>query len=172
MILSIVVAIGLKNEIGAQGQLLWHLPKDMQYFKNLTLNHCVLMGKKTYLSIPEKFRPLPNRTNIVLSHTIEQNDKYFKVNSIQEAIDIAKQKNEKEFMLIGGGEVYRQFMSLCNKLYVTKVHSEFSKADTFFPTISPLEWVEESSILHLKDEKNNFDTEFIVYKRREKSREF
>jgi dihydrofolate reductase len=165
MLISIVVAIDESNGIGRGGDLLWRLPRDMQQFKSITQHHHVLMGRKTYLSIPEKFRPLPDRENIILSRAETQIDPaatQFK--SIEEAIGFAKQNGEKELMIIGGGELYKQSLDLVDRIYLTRVHASF-EADTFFPTIDMKHWTVEERVFYKADEKNEYDMSFITLER-------
>lgn len=119
--------------IGKDNQLLWSIPEDLIHFKKLTLNHTVIMGRKTWESIPEKFRPLPNRQNIVIT----RDEKYIApgaliANSIQEGLEKAKETEGTEIFIIGGGEIYKQSMPYVKKLYLTIVESEV-EGDTFFP---------------------------------------
>lgn len=158
---TIVVAMGQKNEIGSNNQLLWHLPKDLKHFKELTSGHPVIMGRKTYESIG---RPLPNRTNIVVS----QRKDWFEegvliVGSLKEALKFAK-KIDENIYIIGGGEIYRQTMDLCDRLEVTRVNAEL-EADTFFPEIDSEKWQKTNEICHEKDEKNSFDFCFETWER-------
>lgn len=168
MKIALVVALGLNNEIGANGKLLWHLPADLKRFKEITSGHHVLMGRKTYESIPEKFRPLPNRVNIILT-----TNKNFKaancivVHTIKEAIAIAKNARENELMIIGGGEIYTLAIPFATTLYITKVNSNFSEADTFFPKWNTEEFVETENIFFEKDEKNEFDFNYIKLEKKE-----
>jgi len=161
MTISIIVAIAQNNAIGKNNDLLWHLPSDMNFFKETTAGHCIITGRKNYFSIPEKFRPLPNRTNIVV--TRDQNltlDGAEVVNSIEKAIEIAKSKNEKEVFIIGGGEIYKQSIHLVDKMYITEVDTVFDDADTFYPIIDKSKWSEKIISSHKKDEKHKFD--FII----------
>lgn len=133
---SLIVAHDDKLGIGAKNRLLWHIKKDFQHFKNLTVGHPIIMGRKTYESIG---RPLPERTNIIITrnyHSVpEQNVKV--THSLKEALDLAQSIDQKEVFIIGGGEIFRQAFqqNLVDKLYVTKVQGDF-QADTFFPDYS------------------------------------
>ncbi len=163
--ISIVVAFGQNNEIGFENQLLWNLPKDLKHFKDLTSGHPIIMGRKTYESIG---RPLPNRTNIVVSTKKDWFEEgILIVGSIKEAIKFAKKIDETIF-IIGGGKIYEQTINLVDKLEVTLVKSEF-KADTFFPKISEKMWRKTDEVCHQKDEKNEFDFCFQTYERKEQN---
>lgn len=158
---TIVVAMGEKNEIGADNQLLWHLPKDLKHFKDLTSGHPIIMGRKTYESIG---KALPNRTNIVIS----RKKNWFEegiliVGSIKEAVKFAKKIDDNVF-IIGGGNVYEQTMEIADKLEVTLVKAEL-KADTFFPKIDPKVWKLSEDIFHEKDDKNQYDFSFQTYEK-------
>ncbi|MFN8310865.1 MAG: dihydrofolate reductase [Chitinophagales bacterium] len=165
MIITFVVAAGEGNEIGANGNLLWHLPRDMQFFKETTLGHAVLMGRKTYESLPPKFRPLPGRTNIVLTRQQIALEGAIVVNDLTAAIKVAEQLGEKELMVIGGGEIYRCLFPFCNKICLTRVHARFPEADTFLPELNDVEWRLVSKAFHASDQKNSFDMDFIIYER-------
>jgi dihydrofolate reductase len=159
--ITIVVAMGKNREIGANNQLLWHLPKDLKHFKELTTGHPVIMGRKTYESIG---KPLPNRTNIVISR---KNDWFEEgiliVGSIKEAIKFAKKIDENAY-IIGGGNIYEQTLDLADKLEVTLVDTTL-EADTFFPKIDKKKWTQTNEIHHEKDEKNQFDFSFQTFER-------
>ncbi len=159
--ITIVVAMGLNNEIGTDNQLLWHLPKDLKHFKEITSGHPVIMGRKTYESIG---KPLPNRTNIVVSR---KNDWFEEgiliVGSIKEAVKFAK-KVDEEIFIIGGGNIYEQTIDLADKLEITLVKTHLH-ADTFFPKIDTKLWKKTSETYHEKDEKNNYDFCFQTFER-------
>lgn len=160
---KIIVATGLNNEIGAGGNLLWHLPKDMRWFKENTTGADVIMGRKTYESFPEKFRPLPNRTNIVVTRksSYPLPDGAHKMNSLEEALAFAENCDETEKYIIGGGEIYKEALPYCDEIILTKVHASFPEADTFFPVINEEEWTEVWSEHHQADEKHDYDFSFI-----------
>ncbi len=166
MRISIVVAVSDNNAIGIGGGLLWRLPKDMQYFKELTTGHHVLMGRKTWDSIPSKFRPLSDRVNIVVTR-----QKDFKaegalvVKSVEEGIELARNAGEKELMVIGGGEIYKQAYNQTDKLYLTRVHATFIDADTFGPAVLSNEWKVVSTESHSADEKHKYGFDFEVWER-------
>lgn len=164
--ISIIVAIAENNAIGKDNQLLWHLPADMKIFREKTTGHCVITGRKNYESIPKKFRPLPNRTNIVI--TRQQNYSApgaIVVASLQEAIEKAKTTGDTEIFIIGGGEIYSQSLAIADKIYLTKVHHSFD-ADTFFPVLNMNEWEIISSSEFSADEKNKFPFSFLELKRK------
>ncbi|MES2203175.1 MAG: dihydrofolate reductase [Patescibacteria group bacterium] len=129
---SIVVAIGKNRELGKNGQLLWHIPEDMKRFKTLTMGHPVIMGRKTFESIPPKFRPLPGRTNIVLSRTTLANPGVIVVGSLEDALVKAKELDTEEVHIGGGAEIYKQALPFVDRLYLTLIDAE-ADADTYFP---------------------------------------
>lgn len=160
--ISIIVAIAENYAIGKNNDLLWHISNDLKRFKRLTRNHCVVMGKRTYYSLPT--RPLPNRTNIVITDVPgEQIDQCVMAYSIEDAVE--KMDAEHENFIIGGGSVYRQFMPLAHKLYITRVHKNFD-ADTFFPEISDRQWrlVQKQEVDD--DPQNDFRYTFEIYERK------
>lgn len=158
---TIVVAMGEKNEIGFENQLLWHLPTDLKHFKDITSGHPVIMGRKTYESIG---KALPNRTNIVVS----RKKNWFEegiliVGSIKEAMKFAK-KIDEEVFIIGGGNIYEQTMDIADRLEVTLVKADL-KADTFFPKIDEKIWKKTNEVCHEKDEKNAYDFCFQTFEK-------
>ena len=165
MSISIIVAISENNIIGKDNSLIWHLPADMKFFKDKTTGHCIITGRKNYESIPAKFRPLPNRTNIII---ICQKDYEapgaIVLSSIEEAIEKAKQITDEEVFIIGGGEIFVQSMHLADKLYVTKIHHSFD-GDIFFPEINSTIWKETKHADFKKDEKNKYDYSFGEYEK-------
>lgn len=152
--LSLIVAISSNNCIGKDNALLWNIPEDMKHFKDITNEHVVLMGKNTWESIPSKFRPLPNRKNIVVTR-----DKNYVVpesvevySSIEEALK--KYKNENLF-IIGGASIYKQTIEQADKLFITEVHKRVD-GDAFFPEIDKSVWEE------IKREDND-EFSFVEY---------
>ncbi len=134
--ISIIVAIAENLAIGKDNRLLWHLSDDLKRFKKLTTGHTLIMGRNTFLSLPNG--ALPNRRHIVITdQTNEKFDGCEMARSIEEAIELAG--NEKECFVIGGGMVYAQFLPIAGKLYLTQVHESF-EADTFFPEIDFSQW--------------------------------
>ena len=158
---TIVVAMGRNREIGKENQLLWHLPKDLKHFKEITSNHPIIMGRKTYESIG---KPLPNRTNIVISRKTDWFEEgILIVGSIKEAIKFAKKIDENIF-IIGGGNIYEQTIDLADQLEITWVDATL-EADTYFPKIDEKIWRKTDEICHEKDEKNQFNFCFQTFER-------
>ncbi|WP_312341791.1 dihydrofolate reductase [Chryseobacterium binzhouense] len=158
---TIVVAMGKNNEIGSDNQLLWHLPKDLKHFKEITSGHPVIMGRKTYESIG---KPLPNRTNIVISRKKDWFEEgILIVGSIKEAVKFAK-KIDEDIFIIGGGTIYDQTMEIVDKLEVTLVEANL-EADTYFPKIDSKIWKKTNEVCHEKDEKNQYDFCFQTFEK-------
>ena len=142
MIRSIIVAISENNGIGKDNDLLWYLPSDMKFFRKTTLGHCVITGRKNYESIPEKYRPLAKRTNIIVTRNANYKaDGAVVKNSLEEALEFAKSENESEVFIIGGGQIYKEAMgkNVIDKMYITHVAKNYD-ADTFFPEIELSNW--------------------------------
>lgn len=164
MIISIIAAMDQNRLIGSENDLPWHLPVDMKYFKETTLGHYVLTGRKNYESIPEKFRPLKGRTNLVVSNSKIQFPGAIMISNIEEGIEIARRAGEKELFIIGGGQVFKQSMYLANKLYITLIHHQFN-GDVFFPEINWKQWNIISRKDVVPDENNKYACSFIVAER-------
>lgn len=158
---TIIAAIAENNALGKNNQLIWHLPADLKRFKKTTLNHVVIMGRKTLESLG---KPLPNRTNILVTR-----DKNYKaegcvvVNSLKEALETAAKEDENPFIL-GGAEIYKQALPFTDKLDVTFVHHQFD-ADVFFPEIDKTIWKETSREDFKADENNKYDYSFVTFER-------
>ena len=161
--LNLIVAISENNAIGKAGDLLCHLPNDLKHFKLLTTGATVVMGKKTFFSLPR--RPLPNRRNIVLTRDMsfahEQVDVAHSIEHLQKLVT-----SDETVFIIGGGEVYRQFMPLVDRLYITHIHHTWQDADTFFPAIDPAEWQCVSEEHFPSDERHAYDYTFATYERK------
>ena len=166
MILSIIVAAAQNNVIGKNNALIWHLPADMKFFKEKTKNHAVITGRKNYESIPKKIRPLPNRTNIVITRQKNyQAPGAIVVNSVNEAINYTKINfTNQEVFIIGGSEIYKQTLNLCQKVYLTRIHQSFD-GDTFFPELPLNDWKLSQEHLHPADDKNPYPFTFQTWER-------
>ena len=161
--LSIIVAIAENWAIGKNNELLAKIPGDLKHFKEITTGHMVIMGKRTWYSLPN--RPLPNRVNMVITDVPgEEIDGCVMAYSIEDAVN--KADKEKESFIIGGGMIYRQFLPLADKLYLTRVHKSFD-ADTFFPEIDFTQWELISEEPHPEAlETAGFAFTYQVFKRR------
>lgn len=161
----IIVAIAENNGIGKDNNLLWHLPADMKFFKEQTTGNVIITGRKNYESIPEKFRPLPNRTNIVVTRDRNyQAPGAMVVNSIEEGIEKAKESKVEKCFIIGGGQIYKEAIKkkLAQEMLVTHVDANL-EADVFFPEIHPDKWSKKLIMEIPSDEKNKFNMKIYHY---------
>ena len=166
MKVSLIVAVAENGVIGKDNDLIWHLPKDMRFFKETTLGHHVIMGRKNFESIPHKYRPLTERNNIVITRQSGYKAKgCIIVNSVVEALDIAKENRDKEPFIIGGGQIYKLALeaNLVDKIYLTKINHTFD-GDTFFPELEN-EWKEVERIDCKSDEKHAHDYSFLTFEK-------
>ncbi len=160
---SIIVAVADNYAIGKNNQLPWHMPADLKHFKDLTTGHAVVMGKRTFESLPNG--PLPNRKNIVLSTVLEGNfDKYYEATSLRDALDLCE--HEEKVFIIGGASLFTQALNYAgiDKMHITWIHADID-ADIFFPKFDNKEWKEISREPHKADAKNPYDYSFCVYER-------
>jgi len=162
--ITIIVAISENYAIGKNNDLLCHLSADLKRFKALTTGHTVVMGRRTYESLPNG--ALPNRRNIVVSTTMKTDvdAKYEVASSLEEALKLCS--DEEEVFIIGGAQIYKAAISLADCLQITHIHHTFDDADTFFPKIDSEVWQQESSEFHFADEKNPFNYSFVEYRRK------
>ena len=145
MKISIIVAIGKNREIGKEGQIPWHVKEDLQNFKKLTMNHHVVMGRKTFESIG---KPLPGRKSIVLStKTINIPGEYLIASSLEEAIEIARSSGENELFIAGGSSVYEKSLIFADSLYLSEIDYQ-GDADTYFPDYSSYDWKKIEETFH------------------------
>lgn len=160
--ISIVVAAAENNVIGKDNGLIWHLPADLRHFKQITMGHPILMGRKTYESIG---KPLPGRTSIIIT---TQKDYVAEgcmvVHSVQEAIEQAKPL-DTEICIIGGAEIYMQALPLTDTIYLTRIHHTF-EGDVYFPELKEEEWETVEQEHHEPDEKNKYSYSFLTLKRK------
>ena len=165
MKISLIVAVAENGVIGKDNGLPWHLPADMKYFRDTTMGHCVIMGRKNYDSIPLKYRPLEGRINIVVTRQRNfQAEKCILAGSVEEALKEAESRNEEEVFVIGGADIYRQTIGLADTLYVTHIRHSF-EGDAFFPAIEPGRWMKIIQKDQQVDEKNKFPFSFSVYEK-------
>lgn len=160
--LSIVVAKAKNNIIGKDNSLIWHLPEDLKYFKNLTIEHTIIMGRKTFESLG---RVLPNRKHIIFSRDLDFKVKHENVEVVHSLLQIQGLiEGEEEIFVIGGATIYYFLMPYVKKMYVTQINKDFD-GDAFFPKINEEQWREVERKTGIKDENNNLDYEFITYER-------
>jgi len=161
--LSIIVAVAENGAIGKDNDLIWYLSDDLKRFKALTTGHTIIMGRKTFESLPKG--ALPNRTNVVLT---KDKSKFFPnclmLHSVEEIIEKYAEDDEEHF-IIGGGQLYTDLLQFANRIYLTRVHHSF-EADVFFPEINMDDWIVESEEKHGVSEKNEYVYSFINLKRK------
>ncbi|PRD47902.1 dihydrofolate reductase [Sphingobacterium haloxyli] len=158
--ITLIVAAAENNAIGKDNQMLWHLPDDFKYFKQHTLNHSVVMGRKTYESIG---KPLPQRRNIVLTKDL---------NWLAEDVDVANSlaevltycRDEREIFIIGGAKVYKQALPLAQKVLLTRVHTSLD-GDAYFPELPANEWKKVSEDRHVQDDRHAYGFTFEAWER-------
>lgn len=160
--ISIIVAVSDDWGIGYDNKLLWHIPEDLKRFKRLTIGKCVIMGKKTWESLPK--RPLPGRKNIVLTDIPDECiDCSVTAYSVENAL--GKCDRNEEVFIIGGGSVYRQFLPVADRLYITHVHKK-APADVFFPEIDIIQWEVVEKEEYISDDDNRIPYTYVVYEKR------
>ena len=165
MTISIIAALSKNRVIGINNDLPWHLPDDMKFFMKTTMNHVVVMGRKNYESIPAKFRPLPHRTNVILSMNSEfLAEGCIIMSSLAQGIAFAEKQGEKEVFIIGGGQVYQEAIKLADSMYLTEINTEIENGEVFFPEFDE-EWRESSRVHHEKDATHDFSFDFVKYDR-------
>lgn len=161
MIRSIIVAQSQNRVIGINNTLPWYLPADLKRFKAITMGHHMIMGRKTYESIG---KPLPGRTSIVITRN---QDLEFQgcvmAHSLKEAFEIAQKNNDEEAFVIGGADLIKQAIDICDKLYLTNIHYDF-KGDTFLEPLSST-WKEVEQMVYAPDEKNVYTYSFVTYEK-------
>jgi dihydrofolate reductase len=160
--ISIIVAVSEDLAIGKNNELLWHIPEDLKRFKEITYGKTVVMGKRTWESLPKK--PLPGRKNIVITDIPHDNfSGAFTAYSIDDALN--KCENDEEVFIIGGGSIYSQFMPIADRLYITHVHKK-SPADTWFPEIDHRKWKVIREEEHIEDNDEGIPYTFKIYERK------
>lgn len=166
MIISIIVAMDEKRAIGVNNRVPWRLSADLKKFRELTMGHHIILGRKTFESIG---RPLPGRHSIVATR-----DPGYKAegcliaSSLDDALRLASERDESEVFICGGAEIYAQAMGVADRIYLTRVHAE-TEADTFFPEWDETAWVEKESFYQPADEKNEHPFTFKLLLRGEKT---
>ena len=163
---ALIVAVSENGVIGKNNDLIWHLPKDMKFFKDTTLGHHVIMGRKNFESIPHKYSPLPNRTNVIITRQADYAAKgCVVVNSVEDALEIANKNGDNEPFIIGGGQIYKLALEakLVYKIYLTRVHHSF-EGDTFFPELEN-DWKEVGKINCKGDENHAHDYSFLTFEK-------
>lgn len=159
--ITIIAAVAENRALGKDNQLIWHLPADLKRFKQVTLGHHIIMGRKTFESLG---KPLPNRTTIIITRNKNyKQEGCIVVNSLSEAIKASK--TDENPYILGGAEIYKQALEIADKLDLTFVHHTF-EADAFFPEINNTIWEETERTSFNADEKNKYDYSFVSYERK------
>ncbi len=168
MVISLIVAHSSNRVIGIDGQLPWHIPDDLKYFKAITIGKPIIMGRKTFDSIG---KPLPGRLNIIITKNTDLIiEECVVVNNLEAAITEAKNylkmqdSEQEEIFIIGGAQIFKQSMQFVNKIYITEVHAEYA-GDVFFGELSSNDWIEVSRDLH-DSENDKIPFSFVIYKKK------
>ena len=163
MIISLIVAMDVKRGIGKDGKLPWRLSSDLKRFRELTMGHHLVVGRKTFESIG---KPLPGRQMIVVTRNPGfRPEGCLIADTVQTALELAKRRGEAEVFVIGGAEIYAQTLDVADRIYLTQVHAVV-EADTFFPEHNPDSWTEMQSIFHPADDNNKYAFTFEVLERK------
>lgn len=163
MIVSAIVATARNRAIGKNNTLPWRLPADLAYFKRTTIDHHVLMGRRTFESLG---KPLPGRTNVVITRDPDFSaEGVWVAHSIEEALGIAFDNGETEAFILGGAQIFEETLDMWDRLYQTEIDLEVPDADAFFPAINPSEWIQTKNDAFGPDAKNPHAYAFIVWER-------
>jgi len=158
-----IAAMGSNRVIGKDNDIPWHLPNDFKFFKDTTKNHHVIMGRKNWESLPPKFQPLPDRTNIVITRQADYNaEGAVVVSTLEAALKLAQEAKEQEAFIIGGGEIYRMALDMADRIYLTEINAPFDGQVTF-PEFDKTVWEEASRLHHGTDERHVFSFDFVTY---------
>jgi len=165
MDISFIAAVARNGIIGRNNDLPWKLPDDMKFFMQTTRGHHVIMGRRNYDSLHEKYKPLPDRVNIVVTRQKEFHAPgCIVVHNIRDGIDHAARAGESELFVIGGAEIYKLAFPWATRLYLTEIHADVD-GDTFFPEFDKREWKEVSRQPHAADEKHRYPFDIVIYER-------
>lgn len=160
-----IVAVDENGAIGRQGDLLCHLPADMRHFKEMTMGHSIVMGRKTFESFPR--RPLPGRQNLVITRSAGwQYPGVTVAHSLEQAIAMAETDT---VFIIGGAQIYEQALPVVDVLHITLIHARWASADVYFPALDPNQWQEVEREHHISDHRNAYEYDFITLKRRDQA---
>lgn len=164
MIISLIAAMSKNRVIGRDNDLPWKLPDDMKFFQRTTRGHIVIMGRKNYDSLPPSYKPLPNRTNVILTRQAEFNAEDCVVfGNLEDALEYSRNEGEQEAFVIGGGQIYEQALEKSDRIYLTEIEAEID-GDTFFPKLSS-DWKEGSREHHSADERHQYAFDFVTYEK-------
>ena len=165
MKIAMIAAKTQNNVIGKDNDLPWHLPDDMKFFMQKTTGHHVIMGRKNFESLPPKFSPLPNRTNIIMTRKTDYHPEGTEVvHSLEDALAAAERGGEQEVFIIGGGEIYKLGLDRADILYLTEIKTEMD-GDAYFPEIDLDKWKETARTPHTTDDRHKYAFDFVTYVR-------
>lgn len=165
MMISLVAAVAENGVIGKNNDLPWRLPDDMKFFMEKTRGHHVILGRKNYDSLPSKYKPLPNRTNIVVTRQKDfEADDCIIVHTIEDGLKHCRANNEMEAMVIGGSDIYRLSLPYSTRLYITEIKAVVD-GDVYFPEFDKHEWKEIARIPHTQDDRHAYAFDFVTYDR-------
>ena len=156
---TIIAAVGKNKELGVDNHLIWNLPQDLKFFKEKTTGRTIIMGRKTFESLP---RMLPKRHHIVLTRSSSLPEEVEVFDSVESLLEKYKDSSEEMF-IIGGASLYNEFLNIANKMYLTEIEATYDKADTYFPNFNPLDW--ESEVI-AENEDNGITYKHVLYKRK------
>lgn len=165
MKVSLIVAMDKHRGVGKNNDLPWHLPADMRFFKETSTGHVVVMGRKNYESIPERFRPLPNRENAVLTRNKAYQAPGSTIfHSLEACLENYKNETERIIYIIGGGEIFKQALDIgvVDEMYITQIDKSY-ECDVFFPEFDHSLWKTELILTHASDEKNEADFKIVKF---------
>ena len=161
--ISLIVAYDKQQDIGRENSLAWKLPEDLKNFKKITENNYIVMGRKTFESIG---RALPNRKNVILTKNKDYaQDKCLIIHDIQDILNLSASKPHYEIFIIGGAQIYNEFVDIADRLYVTEVDAEIDNIDAYFPKWDRSKYKCIGSREYQKDDKNEFDFNFSVFEK-------
>lgn len=165
MKISMIAAMTQNRVIGKNNDLPWSLPDDFAYFKRVTSGHHVIMGRKNFDSLPAKFKPLPNRKNLVVTRNTDFSYPGVSVfHSLEAAVDSARADGETEAFIIGGGEIYKLGLAIADTIYLTEINGVIA-GDTHFPVFDKTCWKESARVHHMQDEKHQYSFDFVIYEK-------
>jgi dihydrofolate reductase len=159
--ISFIVAMDKNQVIGKDNELPWHLPADLAYFKRITMGNPIIMGRKTHESIG---RALPGRKNIIVTRNLDYQSSTCTVLNHLEDVEKLEKESDEELFVIGGAEVFKELLSIADRLYVTHINHEF-EGDTYFPVVNWENWKVLYQEKGIKDDKNPYDYEYVVYEK-------
>ncbi len=165
MKISMIAAMSRNRVIGKDNDIPWHLPDDFKFFKDTTKHHHVIMGRKNYESLPHKFKPLPDRPNVIITRQANYPVEGAQVvPSLEAALEIARKAGEQEAFIIGGGEIYKLGLDIAEIIYLTEIDGEIA-GDVFFPEFNKALWKEIDRRHHPADERHKFAFDFVTYEK-------